>query len=167
MARYRDQKSPTQPYLTRVPGKPRTYRKNPDWDGEEDNEDEEDYVEVDYDEDDDSDSFSTIPLSDPDHDNFVAELALLDLYDNLMVTQDRLRDCRDQLTALLRQHPDLQERWAKFQRQGGATTKDLEDFFNGRFRPRITRTRRHLRLVSNRELIGVKLKRKTGNDDAA
>jgi hypothetical protein len=77
-------------------------------------------------------------------------LELLDLYANLMLMQERGRDYRNRLAALLRRYPDLQKQWNDFERAGGLTTKDLEDFLNGQFRPRLTRTRRHLRLISTR-----------------
>lgn len=90
-----------------------------------------------------------------DHDNPL--LTLLDLYSNLNFYAEKQRDYHKRLDTLLLKYPELRALWSKFHRVGGCTTKDLEDFLNGRFRPRIVRQRKHLRLIASRKAPPIRL----------
>jgi hypothetical protein len=58
-------------------------------------------------------------------------------------------DCKSQqLLHLLDRNPDLRKRWLGFVRSGGVTAADFTKYIGGKLRPRITRQRKHLRLIS-------------------
>jgi hypothetical protein len=65
------------------------------------------------------------------------------------------------LRAWLRNNPRLAARWAEFTAAGGISSEDWQRFLAGNFRSRLTRTRKHLRLVSNRR----SPRRRRPNDD--
>ena len=56
------------------------------------------------------------------------------------------------LRLLLRRHLDLEARWRQFTGVGGITASDFRQYLAGQWRPRVTRQRRHLRLVVNHRL---------------
>ena len=105
------------------------------------------------------------PIEDYEEDALDPEDELIIILKAIDYTRSRL-DCHQvKLAHLFRRYPDLQEQWRKFTRYGGLSADDFRLFLKGQLRPRITRQRKHLRLVSNRKAIPVKL-RKTGNDVA-
>jgi hypothetical protein len=93
------------------------------------------------------------------------EEELIELLESIEQWQHRLVRDRSRLAALLGYTPDLQQRWDQFTRQGGITAKEFEAFLDGKFRARITRQRRHLRLVSSRK--GVIMRAPRSNDPEA
>jgi hypothetical protein len=68
------------------------------------------------------------------------------------------------LQSLLRRYPDLQAKWQEFGCGGGITAEDFRKFLAGRFRNRRTRTRRHMRLISNRRPPAIRLRRRQNGD---
>jgi hypothetical protein len=54
------------------------------------------------------------------------------------------------LQTLLQCDSELAVKWKQFTSAGGISAEDWERFLAGNFRSRITRTRRHMRLVSSR-----------------
>jgi hypothetical protein len=93
---------------------------------------------------------------------------LVELLENIERHRERLGYNIGGLRALLRRNPLLEKQWNSFLRSGGVTANDLECFLNGQFRPRLTRTRKHLRLVSNREPSRIRMRRQSEEpDDAA
>jgi hypothetical protein len=79
--------------------------------------------------------------------------------------QASLQRNRSRVDSLLRRYPDLLQRWQQFLRNGGVGAEHWEQYLNGRMRPRLTRQRKHLRLISRKAASPVKLK--TSSNDAA
>jgi len=72
---------------------------------------------------------------------------------------------RANLQALLRNNPQLAAKWQEFAAGGGISADDFEAFLNGKFRVRLgARTRRHLRLISNRRPPPIRLRRRQNDD---
>lgn len=109
-------------------------------------------------ENDDIDAFNGLP-EDPE----VILLRHLEEFDTL---RDDLNDTRGSLSALLRDEPKLQLLWKKFQRAGGLSADDFRRFLKGKLRPRITRQRKHLRLISVRKTAPIKLIKGNGGEAA-
>jgi hypothetical protein len=111
-----------------------------------------------YDEDDDDDEGIV------DEEDFADEL--VSLLKSIDYTRQRLDCHQSKLSHLLERYPEFAGLWQKFQKAGGLSAEDFRLFLKGELRPRITRQRKHLRLVSSRKPLAVKLKR-PGNNDAA
>lgn len=72
---------------------------------------------------------------------------------------------RANLQALLRNNPQLAAKWQEFAAGGGISADDFEAFLNGKFRVRLgARTRRHLRLITNRRPPRIRLRRRQNDD---
>jgi hypothetical protein len=79
------------------------------------------------------------------------EIAMLTVLENIEYRRQQLQGDLANLQALLNRHRELQARWQEFTGAGGLSAKDFEQFIGGKWRPRIVRQRRHLRLVSNQK----------------
>jgi len=102
---------------------------------------------------------------DDDDDHLDPEVDLLNLLYMREGYHRSLYNNQGRINQLLRQYPELKQRWQHFQRAGGVSAHDFEQFLNGRMRYRIVRSKRHLRLIATRKPIPIKL-RKCGNDAA-
>jgi hypothetical protein len=71
---------------------------------------------------------------------------------------------RARVARLLRNNPQLAAKWKQFTSEGGIGAKDFENFRHGKFRCRLTRGKKHLRLVSSRNPPSIWLRR-SQNDD--
>jgi hypothetical protein len=78
-----------------------------------------------------------------------------------------LEDVLARLQTWLRDNPRLAARWAEFTVAGGVSSDDWEAFLAGNFRSRLTRTRKHLRLVSNRRPLSIRRRRPNDDPDEA
>jgi len=97
---------------------------------------------------------------------------LVEILDSIERQRERLNCYHIRLTHLLRRNPELQDQYQRFSQASGLTAKDFELFLKGELRPRITRTKKHLRLVSNRKPLTNRLRlrdrnRNSNDDDAA
>jgi len=68
---------------------------------------------------------------------------------------------------LIRNNPPLAAKWKEFTSQGGIGAKDFENFLNGKLRTRLTRGKKHLRLVSSRQPVRIRLRRPQDDDPEA
>jgi hypothetical protein len=103
--------------------------------------------------DNDNEDYETRPFTEDAARQILSVLKLIDQ------TRVRLSCHQIALNSLLRTYPAVQPFWRKFQLMGGVTVDDFTQFANGDFRPRITRQRKHLRLISSRKPIPIKLKK--------
>jgi len=78
-----------------------------------------------------------------------------------------LENERASLQSLLRNNPRLAAKWAEFTAAGGVSSNDWEAFLNGKFRAKLVRTRKHLRVVSNSPRIRLRRRDRDGPDEAA
>jgi hypothetical protein len=77
------------------------------------------------------------------------EEALTRLLKRIGSIRDQLDQTQGQLSDLLQEEPELAQQYRRFIQQGGLTAEDFERFQLNLLRPRITRSRKHLRLVSS------------------
>jgi len=91
------------------------------------------------------------------------EHELSDVLRTLDYHREGMQEQTSYLQTLLQCNPELAVRWQQFTSAGGVTAEDWERFLAGDFRSRITRTRRHMRLVSNRPL-RIRLRRRQNDD---
>jgi|SRR6516164_6097876 len=71
---------------------------------------------------------------------------------------------RTKVARLIRDNPQLAVKWREFTSQGGIGAKDFEHFLSGKFRCRLTRGKKHLRLVSSRNPPPIRLRRHQDDD---
>jgi len=92
------------------------------------------------------------------------EQELLDILEKLDELREKLQRESEFLQMLLEYNPELAVQWRQFTSAGGVTLEDWQQFLAGNFRSRITRTRRHMRLVSNRRSPSIRLRRSSDDD---
>jgi hypothetical protein len=92
------------------------------------------------------------------------EQELLDILEKFDELREKLQRETEFLQMLLEYNPELAGQWQQFTSAGGVTLEDWERFLAGNFRSRITRTRRHMRLVSNRRPPRIRLRRRPNDD---
>ena len=80
--------------------------------------------------------------------------------------RERLDGLQVKLSDLFERYPPVEDMWRQFRKAGGLTADDFVKFLKGQLRPRITRQRKHLRLVSSRKVLPLKLTKRPGNDVA-
>jgi len=104
------------------------------------------------------------PNWEPDHPEFVYD-DLIDVLDALDGTRFRLNQQQCKLRQLLNCDPELRGLYESFSRSGGVTGEDFRRFLHGELRPKITRSKKHLRLIACRKTVPLTFK-KPGNDAA-
>jgi hypothetical protein len=92
------------------------------------------------------------------------EYELSNILDSIDSTRLKLDRYQRKLSHSLQRYPMFDDQWRKFQKSGGLTADDFRLFLRGELRPKITRQRQHLRLISNRKPTAIKLKK---SNDAA
>jgi len=96
------------------------------------------------------------------------DFELLQALRNIATASYALERMRAHVARLVRK-PQLTVKWKEFTSQGGIDYKDFENFLNDKFRSRLTRGKKHLRLVSSRNPPSIRLRRRDhdGPDEAA
>jgi hypothetical protein len=77
---------------------------------------------------------------------------LVDALKSVERHRDQLQAAASYVQAILASDPDLHRQWNEFTHAGGITADDFRQFLDGRFRYRLARQRKHLRLVVKRSL---------------
>jgi hypothetical protein len=108
----------------------------------------------------------------PDLDEFddydeTPEEALLDHLGIIDRQRQQLNLERQSLQSLLDHDPDLAAKWREFISLGGISAEDFRQFLAGQMRARITRQRKHLRLVVDRRRRPVIIRALKDSDPAA
>jgi hypothetical protein len=103
---------------------------------------------------------------DEDGKAFITEDEVVELLQSMERYRQRIADAAFVFSDWLEGSPQLQEVWNKFIQAGGITADDFRKFLDGRFRYRLIRQRRHLRLVVNNKSQR-RVVRCPGGDDAA
>lgn len=93
------------------------------------------------------------------------EETLIGLLRRLGNIRDQLDQTQGQLSELLEEEPELAQQYHRFTQLGGLTHEDFERYRLSLLRPRLTRSKRHLRLVSSTK--AVKRSSRPRDDDAA
>jgi hypothetical protein len=95
--------------------------------------------------------------------------ALVELLEDIEQRRQRLHLDLKYLQALLAREPELAEKYREFQRRGGVSAFEFERFLHNRLqlRPRISHSRRHLRLIATSDPVKRSRPRirRGGNDD--
>jgi hypothetical protein len=103
--------------------------------------------------------------------NYDYDEELVELLQDIEQQRRRLHLNLKNLQALLAHDPELKARYLEFQRNGGITAAELERYLAYDLplkRPRITYSRKHLRLVSSTNPVKrSRPRRRGGNDDDA
>ena len=78
------------------------------------------------------------------------EEELLQRLERIDYQREQVELQRQSLQSLLEFYPELAGRWKEFTSLGGVSASDFRKYLDGQWRPRITRQRKHLRLIVNR-----------------
>jgi len=97
------------------------------------------------------------------YDFYASQEELSDVLRKLDYQREGMQEQTSYLQTLLQGDPELAVQWKQFTSAGGVSAEDWERFLAGNFRSRITRTRRHMRLVSSRPL-RIRLRRRQNDD---
>jgi hypothetical protein len=104
-----------------------------------------------------------------DTDCRLAQSDVFDLWRTIEAHQMAIAMKKDLFEYWLRNSPELAKDWEKFLSAGGVTAEDYNKYCENRFRHRVTREKKHLRLIRNKNSPPVRCRAgfRSDDDDAA
>jgi hypothetical protein len=97
---------------------------------------------------------------------YIAKKELLQAYRRIEECREGMKDAVTEIGELTEEFPFLGELWKSFVKLGGISSKELEKHLDGKIiRARHQRTKKHLRLVSDRPIKPIMIKRRHRDGD--